>query len=81
MCLGKNKKNCWVKQGRTSACSLSFKISSSSVQIKFISGDSFNFSFFFGGIFYKLGLKNVFLSVFIKFSTRINNFSTHWQDN
>ena len=55
---------------------------SSSVQFKYISGNSFNFTFFFGVIFYQMCLRNVFLCVFIKFSTRINNnFSTHRQDN
>ena len=54
----------------------------SSVQIKFISGDSFNFTFFSGGIFYQMCLANVFLCVFIKFSTRIkSNFSSYRQDN
>ena len=80
----------WVKQGRTSPYFLSFKIltlsnnnrTSPSVQIKFISGDSFNFTFIFEDIFYQMCLTNVFLCVFITFSTKINsNFSTHRQDN
>ena len=34
---------------------------SSFIQIKYILGDSFNFPFFFGGIFYQIRLTNVFL--------------------
>ena len=55
---------------------------SPSVQIKFISGDSFNFTFFFGDIFYQLCLMNVSLCFFIKVSRRIkSNFSSRRQNN
>ena len=86
----------WVKQGSTFTYFLCFKIPEtfqiitrlrSSVQVKYISGDSFKFTFFFGSIFYQMCLTDIFLCVFIKFSrrndnTRINNkLSTHRQDN
>ena len=52
------------------------------VQIKFTSGDLLNFTLFFEDIVYQVCLTNVFLCVFIKFSTRINNnFSAHRQGN
>ena len=54
----------------------------SSVQVKYILGDPFNFNFLFGSSFYQMCLTDLFLFVFIKFSTKINNeFSTHRQYN
>ena len=54
----KTTTSCWVKQGRTHAYVLCLKFltfannsrTPSSAQIKFISGDSFNFTFFSGGM-------------------------------
>ena len=54
----KKTTGCWVKQGRTHAYVLCLKFltfannsrTPSSAQIKFISGDSFNFTFFSGGM-------------------------------
>ena len=78
----KEKTSFWVKQGRISTYVLRFKISvtkfqfqrpssndwiSSPVQIKFISGDSFKYNFYFGYISYQMCLTNVFLCVYITY--------------
>ena len=69
ICSRKKARSCWVKQGCTVPhifCVLTFLTlsnnnwASSSVQIRFISGYLFNFTLFFGGIFYQMCLTNVF---------------------
>ena len=80
-CLRKKQRRFCVKQGHTSACFLSFKILDTFRRFFSFSGDSFNFTFFFGGIFYQMYWANIFPYVFIKFSTRISNFSVHRPDN
>ena len=69
--------NFWVSKFLTLS---SNSWTSSSAQIKLISGYSFNFTFLFGGTFYQMCLTNFFPCAFIKSSAKINNFSAHRQD-